>query len=117
MNKNCQSKCLVLTNKDIYDANTKYLFACSEINGDSLVVSTYQLQHLNNDIFKMRMLKTVTHEFSHSLDLEHCVNNCCINNGIDSVEELDQCSLLPCIEDCAIIAYSCNRSQRIIILY
>lgn len=105
--KNFNNKMLYITSKDIYDIGTIYVFGLTEMNGDASIISTY---HLENS--KLRLLKLLIHEFSHSLGIEHCIDYECVISGIISLDELDSHKLIPCLEDCAKIAYACKRTLK-----
>jgi predicted Zn-dependent protease len=104
-------KCIVLTKKDLYDSETAFVFGLTEINGDISLVSTYHFPS-EDPKSKLRQLKILTHEFGHTLGIEHCTSHKCILGGIMSFEELDSHPLLPCLEDCAKIAFACGRTLR-----
>lgn len=105
------TKCIVLTNKDIYDDGTSFVFGLSEMNGDISLVSTYYFPQ--EDIrSKLRLLKIITHEFGHTLGIEHCTSHKCIFGGVMSLNQLDSHPLLPCLEDCAKIAHACGKTLR-----
>lgn len=101
------AKTIVITNKDIYDPGTAFVFGLTEMNGDACLVSTYNLENSH-----LRLLKIVTHEFAHSLGIEHCTNHKCVIGGIISLEELDSHPLIPCFEDLAKIAFACGRTLK-----
>lgn len=105
------NKCLIFTNKDLYDSGTAFVFGLSEMNGDISLISNYYFS-ANDPKSKIRLLKIVIHEFGHTLGIEHCTNHKCIFGGIGSIEELDSHPLLPCLEDCSKIAFACNRTLK-----
>ena len=105
------NKCLIFTNKDLYDSGTAFVFGLSEINGDISLISNYRFS-ANDQKSKIRLLKIVTHEFGHTLGIEHCTNHKCIFGGIGSIEELDSHPLFPCLEDCSKVAFACKRTLK-----
>jgi archaemetzincin len=105
------TKCIIITNKDIYDSETGFVFGLTEINGNISLVSTYYFFPEDRRSL-LRTLKILTHEFGHTLGIEHCTCNKCIFGGIISFDELDSHPLFPCMADCAKIAISSGRTLK-----
>jgi archaemetzincin len=65
--------------------------------GNSCIVSTFRIQHLNPKTHFTRFKKVAVHEFGHNLGLPHCPDKTCVmTDAVESVKTIDNAKLELC---------------------
>jgi len=78
---------LLITNKDIYANNLNFVFGLA-YPYRGCIVSFYRLKSENEEIYKERIEKEITHELGHVFGLKHCFYPCVMAFS-NSIYEVD----------------------------
>ncbi|WP_445722608.1 matrixin family metalloprotease [Flavobacterium sp.] len=65
--------------------------------GNSCIISSFRLQHKDEDLYFLRIKKVTIHELGHNLGLPHCPNKKCVmTDAVESIATIDNASLALC---------------------
>lgn len=65
--------------------------------GKSCIVSSFRIQHKNQDIYMTRLKKITVHELGHNFGLSHCPNKKCVmTDAVESITTIDNAALALC---------------------
>ena len=65
--------------------------------GKSCIVSSFRIQHKNQDIYMTRLKKITVHELGHNFGLSHCPNKKCVmTDAVESIATIDNAALALC---------------------
>ncbi|MBI4854147.1 MAG: hypothetical protein HY819_20310 [Acidobacteria bacterium] len=91
---------LAITKRDLYTNNSTFVFGEAEVGGRVGIVSLARLSIDPRELYKIIVLKEVTHELGHILGLRHCETNYCVMSFSTNLKEVEQKSFKFC-PDCA----------------
>lgn len=86
---------MALTAKDLYpEPSWSYVFGLASYTERTGVSSIYRfsedtLSESNYSLCLNRIIKTSTHEITHMLSVNHCINAVCLMNGVNHIYESD----------------------------
>jgi archaemetzincin len=88
-------KILGITNVDIFEPVFEYLFGEAQLDGTSVIISTFRLHNRlyglpeNREMLLDRLYKEIVHELGHAFSLIHCFAPMCVMNPSTYVEQID----------------------------
>lgn len=97
------SKCLGVTETDLYAGGLNFVFGEAVLNGEDAVISLHRLRPEfygnppDRRIFEARVLKEAVHELGHTFGLTHCDNLECVMHFSNSIIDTDVKKAQPCL--------------------
>ena len=88
-------KIIGLTDVDIFEPVFEYLFGEAQLDGTSVIVSSFRLQNRlyglpeDEEILLDRLYKEIVHELGHAFSLIHCFAPMCVLNPSTYIEQID----------------------------
>ncbi len=87
-------KVIALVDDDGYASNTNFVFGQAEVGGKFGVVYLARLRtegaEWDRELFRLRVLKEVSHELGHLMGLEHCPNPNCVMSFSETILDVDK---------------------------
>jgi archaemetzincin len=113
---------VALTEVDLFPSEAwSFVFGQASLVNASAVASLYRFdgRHLNDKDFLRSVIRTVSHEAAHAMNIRHCIANLCLMNGAIDLKEAESTPLSLCPSCAAKLAQAttCSPRKRLKALY
>ncbi|HIP42695.1 MAG TPA: Zn-dependent protease [Aquifex aeolicus] len=81
---------IALVGFDLYEEGLNFVFGEAQYGGKYAVVSTFRLQHINEEVFFERAFKESNHELGHTFGLKHCNDPYCVMSFSNTISDVDR---------------------------